>query len=103
MSDADKVCKWIADKVKEGRGAVVFALEENAGYVGVFWAGEDERPALGVGEDAIGAVLDAIGKEAAEHRLQADLPIGSPEFPCLACTGAFYHFPGCPTRQTAKA
>lgn len=72
MSDADKVCKWITDKVEEGRGAVVFSLEENAGYVGVFWAGEDERPALGIGENAIEAVLDAISKEAAEHRVQAD-------------------------------
>jgi len=35
--------------------------------------------------------------------LTPDLPIGVPEFPCFACTGAEYHFPGCPHRQTGKA
>ena len=69
MSDASKVCRWITRKVEEGRGAVVFSLEEGIGLIGV-WVGEDEGPALGVGDNAIEAVLRAIGKEAAQHSIE---------------------------------
>lgn len=70
MSDTKKVCKWITDKVEEGRGAVTFCLEENDGMIGV-WIGEpvEHERALGYGNDAFEAVLDAIRREATEHTL----------------------------------
>jgi len=64
MSFSDKACRWITDRVQEGRGAVVFSLEESAGLIGV-WIGEEESaPALGCGEDAVSAIMDAMRRGA---------------------------------------
>lgn len=59
----EKVLNWITAKVAEGRGAVIFAQEENAGLVGV-WIGDHDEKALGVGETAEEAVWDAMRQEA---------------------------------------
>jgi hypothetical protein len=74
MLSKQKVCKWITDKVEEGRGAVIFSLEENNGMVGV-WVGdpEEHERALGYGDDVVSAVLDAIGKEAAQQSVRRAL------------------------------
>lgn len=79
-TDAEKVCKWITNRVEEGRGAVVFSLEENDGLVGV-WIGEpaEHERALGYGDDVIEAVLDAIRHEATEHSVQSDGALPSVE------------------------
>lgn len=55
--------KWITRKVQEGRGAVVFGLEENDGMVGVWIGGGENDPALGCGDDAFEAVLEAMKRE----------------------------------------
>lgn len=66
--DADKVCEWITSKVEEGRGAVMFCLEEHAGYIGV-WIGDakEGRTALGTGEDVIEAILMVMAHEDAQQ------------------------------------
>jgi len=73
MTKEEIVCKWITDKTKDGRGAVLFSLEENNGYIGV-WVGEpdEHEPALGYGNDITEAVLDALGWEAVEQLLALD-------------------------------
>jgi hypothetical protein len=73
MLSEQKVCKWITNKVEEGRGAVIFCLEENNGFIGV-WVGDagEHEKALGYGDDIVSAVLDAIGKEAVEQPLALD-------------------------------
>lgn len=64
MSNAERICEWITQKVNEGRGAVVFGLEEYAGMVGV-WVdnGNGKEGEFGYGDDAFDAVLDAISRD----------------------------------------
>lgn len=62
--DTDRALHWITQKTLQGRGAVVFSLEENNGWIGV-WIGpgdDEHEPGLGYGSSAEEAVLDAIVK-----------------------------------------
>jgi len=90
MFDETKVCQWITAKTQEGRGAVVFCLEENNGFVGV-WVGEpsEHEKALGYGDNVVEAVLDAISKEAAEPSLMRGV------FTCPVCEQAAGTYTAC--------
>jgi hypothetical protein len=67
----------------------------------------NRRLELGAMIDNVSAMLQKREKKAleqlrAQHRVQADLRSGVPEFPCSACDGSVYHFPTCPTQQATK-
>ena len=71
MSEMEKICKWITDKVNNDV-AIVVSLEDNHGAVAI-WSGEidDGEPALGCGDTFSEAVLDAM-QRAAELTLEPD-------------------------------
>lgn len=64
MTETDKICQWITEQAQSNR-PLVFCIEDHAGLIGVFAGCVDEgEPALGVGEDAFSAVLDAMRQSA---------------------------------------
>jgi hypothetical protein len=73
MTPEEFVCKWINDKTNEGRGAVIFSLDEH-GELGV-WIGEIEegKQSLGWGSNVVEAVMHAASRDAVEQPLAPDV------------------------------
>lgn len=81
MNDAEIACKWITEKVKEGRYGLEFSQTDYDGSIGVFIAGGNENEtALGTGDTCEDAVLDAISRSAEQK-------IGTERETCTKCNG----------------